>query len=213
MVRADAGRNLILIQGSSSERRNAMDAVLTFDADWMRGQSVGIFPVQNSSPEPVIAELEKIVDSGENGLSQNLVKLQPIARMNAVLAITRKPALLRTVETWVRRLDNADRERTGVHVYSLKYRDARQVATVLNSMFGTGGTSASSPLDTPANQLAPGSGLATSSSSSPPSAINRLSAGGQPTTGIFGNQPSTGLGANPQGGLGLAGNAQNGASL
>jgi general secretion pathway protein D len=214
MVRADAGRNLILIQGSSGERRNAVDAMLAFDVDWMRGQSVGIFPVQNSSPEPVIAELEKIMDSGENGLSQNVVKLQPIARMNAVLAITRKPALLRTVETWVRRLDNADRERTGVHVYSLKYRDARQVATVLNSMFGTGGTSASSPLDTPTNQLAPGSGLATSSSSSPPSAINRLSAGVQPTTGIFGNQPSTGLGANPQqAGLGLAGNAQNGASL
>jgi general secretion pathway protein D len=217
MVRADAGRNLILIQGSSSERRNAMDAVLTFDADWMRGQSVGIFPVQNSSPEPVIAELEKIVDSGENGLSQNLVKLQPIARMNAVLAVTRKPELLRTVETWVRRLDNADRERTGVHVYSLKYRDARQVASVLNSMFGTGGASSSSLFDTPANQLAPGSGLATISSSSAPSAVNRLSAGGQPTTSSFGNQPGTGLGTGlgttPQGGLGLASNAQSGANL
>ena len=33
---------------------------LGFDVDWMRGQSVGIFPVQNSSPEPIIAELEKI---------------------------------------------------------------------------------------------------------------------------------------------------------
>ena len=62
----------------------------------MRGQSVGIYPVRNSTPEPVIAELEKIMDSGENGLSQNLVKFQPIARQNAILVVTRKPDMLRT---------------------------------------------------------------------------------------------------------------------
>ena len=71
MVRADGSRNLVLIQGSGSERRNTADLVLSFDADWMRGQSVGIFPVQNSNPEPIIAELEKIVDSGEGGVTQN----------------------------------------------------------------------------------------------------------------------------------------------
>src|SRR6202035_3406018 len=32
MVRADAGRNMILIQGSSSERRSAIDLALSFDA-------------------------------------------------------------------------------------------------------------------------------------------------------------------------------------
>ena len=37
----------------------------------MRGQSVGIFPVHNSTPEPIISEIEKIMDSGEGGLSQN----------------------------------------------------------------------------------------------------------------------------------------------
>ena len=78
MVRADTSRNLLLIQGSGSERRNAVDLVLSFDADWMRGQSVGIFPVQNSNPEPFIAELEKIVDSGEGGVTQNVVKFQPM---------------------------------------------------------------------------------------------------------------------------------------
>ena len=42
-VRVDAGRNLVLIQGTGTERRNAINTVLSFDADWMRGQSVGIF--------------------------------------------------------------------------------------------------------------------------------------------------------------------------
>src|SRR4051794_9824299 len=77
-VRADTTRNLLLIQGTGAERRSAIETVMSFDVDWMRGQSVGIFPVSNSAPEPLMTELEKIMDSGENGLSQNLVKLQVV---------------------------------------------------------------------------------------------------------------------------------------
>jgi general secretion pathway protein D len=86
MVRADTTRNLLLIQGSGAERRTAVDTALSFDLDWMRGQSVGIFPIANSAPEAVIAELEKIVDLGENGLSANLIKFQSVARLNAIMA-------------------------------------------------------------------------------------------------------------------------------
>ena len=41
-------RNLVLVQGTGADRRNATETVLSFDADWMRGQSVGIYPVRNS---------------------------------------------------------------------------------------------------------------------------------------------------------------------
>ena len=78
-VRIDAARNLVLVQGSGADRRNAVETVLSFDGDWMRGQSVGIYPLRNSAPEAIISELERIMDSGEGGLSQTLVKLQPIA--------------------------------------------------------------------------------------------------------------------------------------
>ena len=123
----------------------------------MRGQSVGIFPVANSGPEPVIAELEKIVDSGENGLSQNLIKFQLVARLNAIMVVSKKPALLRTAATWIKRLDRTDSTRTSVHVYRVKYGDARQIARVLTEMFGRGGSSGNL-LDSAESQLAPGSG-------------------------------------------------------
>src|SRR5262249_38570589 len=58
-VRANATRNMLLIQGSGAERRTAIETVLSFDVDWMQGQSVGIFPVRNSTPDPIVAELEK----------------------------------------------------------------------------------------------------------------------------------------------------------
>ena len=159
-VRAEPTRNLLLIQGTGAERRSAVDTVLSFDVDWMRGQAVGIYPVNNSAPEPMIAELEKIMDTGENGMSQNLVKFQVVNRLNAIMVVSRKPALLQTAATWIRRLDRADAERTSVHVYRIRYGDARQLAKVLSEMF-IGGSS--SGVDSAENQIAPGSGGAAAS--------------------------------------------------
>ena len=164
-IRIDSSRNMVLIQGNGADRRNAAETVLSFDADWMRGQSVGIFPVRNSAPDALISELEKIMDSGEGGLSQSLVKLQPIARQNAILVITSKPALLKSAATWISRLDKADTNSTGVRVYQVRYGDAKQMAGLLNDIFGGGGGGRGA-LDSPTNQIAPGSGIATSSSGS-----------------------------------------------
>src|ERR1700742_1592474 len=168
-VRADTGRNLLLIQGSGAERRIAVDTALSFDVDWMRGQSVGLFPISSGPPAAIIEEMEKIVDSGENGLSHDLIKFEPVARLNAVMVVTKRPELLRNAATWIKRLDHADTERTAVHVYQVKYGDAKHMAKVLNDMFNGG--SSSSLLDSADSQLAPGSG-----SSSTSSAADRLSA-------------------------------------
>jgi len=160
-VRVDPQRNLVVVQGSGADRRNAVETVMSFDADWLRGQSVGIYPVRNSTPEPIISELERIMDSGENGLSASLVKLQPIARLNAIMVISSKPALLRTAATWITRLDKSDSAATGVKVYQVRYGDARQLAMLLNDIFGSGGQGRGL-IDSATNQIAPGSGVATS---------------------------------------------------
>ena len=193
-VRADPTRNLLLIQGTGAERRTAVDTALSFDVDWMRGQSVGIYPLVNSSPEPIITELEKIVDSGENGLSQNVVKFQPVARLNAIMVVSKKPALLRTAATWIKRLDIADTGRTSVHVYRVKFGEARQIARVLSDMF-IGGSS--SQLDSADNQLAPGSG-----SSATSSAADRLSLNSNSSSNSSSSNSSSSSGFGSNSGLG-----------
>ena len=189
-VRADTTRNLLLIQGSGAERRAAIETVLGFDVDWMRGQSVGIFPIRFSNPEPIVAELEKILDSGDGGLGQNVVKFQVVARLNAVLVVSRKPDMLRAAETWIKRLDSADTSRTGVHVYRVKYGEARQLARVLNDIF-VGGSSGS--FDTPANQVSPRGGLGVTASA------DRLSPG---SGGLGGSTSQSGATGGGTGGFG-----------
>ncbi|MEA2928645.1 MAG: ral secretion pathway protein, partial [Hyphomicrobiales bacterium] len=157
-VRVDTTRNLVLIQGAGTERRSAADTVMSFDADWMRGQSVGIYPVRNSTPDPIISELERIMDTGEGGMSQSLIKLQPVARMNAIMVVTSRPNLLRTAQMWIARLDKSDTTSTGVRVYRVRYGDAKQMAALLNDIFG-GRSASATGLDTPTNQIAPGAGV------------------------------------------------------
>jgi general secretion pathway protein D len=210
-VRADVSRNLLLIQGTGAERRTAVDTALSFDVDWMRGQSVGIFPVSSGPPAPIIAELEKIVDAGENGLSQNVIKFQPIARLNAVMVVSKRPEMLRTAATWIKRLDRDDTARTTVHVYRVKYGEAHQIARVLTDMFI--GSSSSSLLDSADSQIAPGSGTSATSSadrlSLNPNAsatTNGLGSGSGSSSG-FGALNASGTGARPgAGGAGAGGN-------
>jgi general secretion pathway protein D len=196
-VRADSGRNLLVIQGTGPERRAAVEAALSFDADWMRGQSVGIFPIANGNPEPIVAELEKIMDSGDNGLGQNVVKFQTVSRMNAIMVVARKPALLRTAETWIKRLDSANTARNSVRVYRVKYGEARQIAKVLNDMFGGGSGGA---LDNASSQLAPGAGssLTSSAGSSPLGSSPTQSSGSGSQSGAnAGLVASRGFGGTP----------------
>lgn len=162
-VRADGSRNTLIIAGSGTERQTAIDTILSFDADWIRGQSVGIFPVRNSTPEPIIAEIEKIMDSGEGGMGQNVVKFQPIARMNSIMVVSQKPDQLKRASTWIARLDRADTEGTNLKSYPLRFANARQVTSLLNEML-TGATASGSSFDNASSQISPGGGIAVSSS-------------------------------------------------
>ena len=162
-VKSDPGTNLVIIQGTASERRAAIDAAGLVDVDWLRSKSVAILPVANSSPETVIGEVNHILDSGEGGMTQGAIQLQPMSRLNAVLAVARTSQGIDLVRKWVARLDRTDVAAAGVKVYKLQYAQAKTVATALNDLFGSGGGSSSSPSDK--DSLEP-SGFAPSTSGS-----------------------------------------------
>ena len=104
-IRTDPSGKLLIVVGTGSERQSAVETVRSFDVDWLRGQSVGMYPVQNSTPEPIVGELEKIMDSGDAGLGHGLVKFQPVSRLNSILVVASKPEFLRAAARWISRLD------------------------------------------------------------------------------------------------------------
>jgi general secretion pathway protein D len=207
MLRIEQGRNLLLVMGTSTERASTIEAALALDVDWLRSQSVGIFPVRNVSPETVITELNNIFDAGKEGSSGNLVKFQPVTRLNAVLAVAQTPGVINKVRSWVSRLDRADYDSTTVRVYRIRYGNARVMAAILREVF-TGQSSGQTGLPGTADlsQLTPGSSVQQSSSSSSSSMSQSsfgTSFGSRSTTSPTQSDPS-GRGTDPtsQGRLG-----------
>src|SRR6516165_6376927 len=178
-IKVDQARNLVLIQGTTAERQAALDVVGAFDVEWMRNQSVGVYPLKSTSPETMIRELERVFESKEGGQGQGMVRFQPIQRMNAVLIVTKNPKYLERATQWVQRLDRSDTSGTTVRVYRLQYGSAPQVAKVLNEIFVThSGTG-----NTPGSQIAPGTSAARS----------RLDSLDSPNNGSSGGASSNGM--------------------
>ncbi len=198
-VRADPSGRLVLVVGTGQERRAAVDTVRQFDVDWMRGQSVGLFPIKNGSSSAIASELEKILDSGESGLGHGLVKIQEIPAQNAVLVVATRPQFLQAAQHWIERLDSPNLTASGVHVYKVRYGDAKSLAHLLSAMFGGGGS------DSDANSTAPGSGqkhLSVTDRLTGGGGSNSSGSSGTPSPGSSGSPSSGGLGS---GGGGLGG--------
>jgi general secretion pathway protein D len=174
-IRIVPSRNLLLIQGTTAERQATLDLVETFDVEWLRDQSVGVYPLKSTSPDTMIGELEKIFETKEGGLGQGVIRFQPVSRMNAVMVVTKTPKLLAQTTEWVRRLDRSDSTGTTLRTFRLRNGNATQVAKILNDIFDQ---RSGSTADTPAKQIAPGLHSAQSRLNS----LDRSPGGGSVTT-------------------------------
>jgi general secretion pathway protein D len=129
------------------------------------------------------------METGDGGLNEKLATFQPVQRLNAVLVVTKKPNLLKQAASWISRLDKANNAGASVHVYRLRYGDARQIARVLGDLFGA----RQQGLESAANQIAPGSSATTASSGA--TTTNGVA-------GVAGTQTGGGLGGGAAGGIG-----------
>jgi general secretion pathway protein D len=196
-IRTDPSGKLLIVLGTGSERQSAVETVRSFDVDWLRGQSVGMYPVQNSTPEPIVGELEKIMDTGDSGMGHGLVKFQPISRLNSILVVASKPELLRVASRWIYRLDEPSTSDASVKVYKVRYGNAKQIAQLLQQIFVTSAASTESPT----NEIAPGSGVkAMTVANSLTGGLAGLAAGASPNSPGGASPNANGPGSPAEGG-------------
>src|SRR5690606_5115825 len=100
--------NLLLIRGTTRERRTLMDVAASFDVDWLKGQSAGIFPLTHSSPDEMIADLAKAMNTEDGKLLEKMVRFEPLHRLNAVLVLARQSSHLKQAAKWIERLDRVN---------------------------------------------------------------------------------------------------------
>ena len=161
-IRVDIGRNLLLFAGTGVERQAVVDTLADLDVNWLANKAVGLFPLQVTTPEAVIAELNGIFGSLDtSGAEAPLVRFLPIARLNAVLAVGTDNSQIQEVQRWITRLDRGKTVGTQFYVYNLKHAAADDTAKVLNDIFAdqgnglTSATNAAAPTPLGASTLAP----------------------------------------------------------
>lgn len=212
LIRVDTVRNLLVLVGNRSQAEGWMSIVSTFDVDFLKGMSVGLFPLKYATVKEVEIALRAISGGGRapqgaaapgqgapgagesaGGEGFSLfggVRIMPIERLNSVLVVSPRAAYLETAQRWIERLDkpSSNVAEQSLHVYPVQNGSARHLAEVLNGIFGSEGR-----ITTTQAQVNTGTGVAPNLMSS------TGSTGAIGSTGAFGG--GTGFGAQMGGGV------------
>ena len=136
-VRAHIHNNILVVRGTGRERKSLIELAETFDVDWIRGQSIGIYSLSQAVPQDVIKELNEIFRTRSGEFGDGLVRLRPIDRLNAVMVLSERAELLDQIEDWVRRLDRRNAGAVNSYVYNVENAKAKYMAKLLNETFGS----------------------------------------------------------------------------
>ncbi len=136
LVQADTNRSLVVLAGTPSELTNYQRIIDTFDIDWMKGMSIGVYAMQHVEVTKLMPDLQKIFGTeGESPLA-GMFRFMPIEQTNSMIVITPQPEYLRQAEEWLRRLDQGGKENTvQLYVYNVKNLKAGDLGDYLSQIF------------------------------------------------------------------------------
>lgn len=145
-IAADPGRNILLVSGAPDTRENLIRLIQAFDIDVLAGQSYALLPVENGAAKDFASALEDAFQGQKSGPLAGHVRVIPMDRINAVLAIAARPQAIEQVRR-VYSLVERDRARTvrSWHVYYLQNSHAEDVAYVLQQAFTPNNVTAQPP--------------------------------------------------------------------
>jgi general secretion pathway protein D len=158
-IRIDQNRNLLIIEGTAQERAALLQDVALFDVDSMSGMLFELFTPQYMDAEEMAKELTSLM-GGVSGQMSGGVRLVPIDRLNAVLAISPQQRYLGQLHAWVARLDKPGQGNDKkIFVYHVQNGRASDLAnTLLKTLFGAAaGTATTTPSPSPFSNQSGGS--------------------------------------------------------
>lgn len=137
VLRTDPARNYVVVAGNNGELAAIRESISVFDVDWMKGMSTALYPLKASQPQELVKELNSVFGA-DDGPNAKTIRFIPNTRLNAVLAITSRPAYLSKVSAWIAKLDNiAQTNEEQLFVYEIQNRPAAELAKVLQNVLAS----------------------------------------------------------------------------
>jgi len=201
---ADSERNLLVMSGTPDELDNYQRTVHTFDVDWLRGMSVGVFTLQHADVDEVMPQLDQMFGAKGDTPLAGMLRFLPIKRTNALVVISTQPAYLDEVGSWITKIDLGGGNDPQLFVYDVRNIKASELAKYLAQIYtngaGNGGDNG--------GQVGPGLGSSTlgsgnNASGSASGMGSTAGSFGSSTGGLGGTSSGIGAGASGVGGGGL----------
>jgi general secretion pathway protein D len=128
---------MLFLAGTREELANYLQTVEIFDVDWLKGMSVGIYPLTTVDVKSISTELAEIFGSESDSPLAGMFRFVPMDRLGSLMVITPQPAYLEKAEQWIRTLDRgAAGAGTQLYVYRVKNLEATVLAGYLSQLFG-----------------------------------------------------------------------------
>jgi len=177
---ADPARNLLVMSGTPQELANYQSMVRTFDVDWLRGMSVGVFNLQYAKVGELMPKLDGMFGVHGDTPLAGMLRFIPIERTNALVVISTQSDYLQEVGDWIARIDRGGGNEPQLFVYDVRNIKASDLAKYLANIY-TNGAGGSGAADS-SGQVGPGLTGATLGSAGNAGANSMGS-----TAGSFGN--------------------------
>ncbi|MGH7079574.1 MAG: secretin N-terminal domain-containing protein, partial [Acetobacteraceae bacterium] len=132
----EAGSNALIVSGSPDTRAALTALIASFDTDALAGQSYALFSVPRGGAKDFAAALERAFRAEKGDALAGQVRVLPLERVNAVLAVASEPPVIGDMQRVYALLQQKELENTRTwHVYYLKNTDANDTAYVLQEAF------------------------------------------------------------------------------
>lgn len=144
IVSVDGVRNLLVLAGSRGQHEAWLEIVRSFDVDFLRGMSLGIFPLEHATVEDVFDTIAALMggaggEAGAEGLG-SAMRLLPLKRLNSLVVVSPRAEHLDTVRQWVDQLDQPtlNELEPRLYVYPVQNGSASHLAELLTNLYGGG---------------------------------------------------------------------------
>ncbi|WP_157969786.1 type II secretion system secretin GspD [Pseudomonas huaxiensis] len=147
----DPARNVLVLGGTPEELANYQDTIDTFDLNWLKGMSIGVFNLQRADVAELMPELNRLFGQRGSTPLAGMIHFLPIERTNAVVAISAQPEYLDEVGRWIDTIDQGGGYEPQMYVYDVRNMKASDLARYLRQIYAN-----ESPGNDGQGQVAPG---------------------------------------------------------
>ena len=82
---------MLILAGTPQELANVQSTIDTFDVNWLKGMSIGMFRLRNVESQAMATNLNQLLGEGSGTPIAGLLRFVPLSKLNAVLVLSLLP--------------------------------------------------------------------------------------------------------------------------